>query len=67
MKRSFNLPAIVLLALTGHSAGAQSAPAPYHLLNTIVIGGEGGWDYLNVDPVGKRLYLSHGTQVEVVD
>ena len=56
------------LALAG-PALAQKAPAaaPYHLLNTIAIGGEGGWDYLNVDPAGERLYVSHGTQVEVVD
>ena len=56
------------LALSG-PAFAQKAPAaaPYHLLNTIAIGGEGGWDYLNVDPAGERLYVSHGTQVEVVD
>ena len=61
------------LALTG-PALAQTTPAPafapaapYRLLHTITIGGEGGWDYLSVDPVGERLYLSHGTQVEVVD
>jgi len=40
---------------------------PYRLLHTIAVGGEGGWDYLSVDPAGERLYLSHGTQVEVVD
>ena len=57
------------LTLFGGPALAQKAPAaaPYHLLNTIAIGGEGGWDYLNVDPAGERLYVSHGTQVEVVD
>ncbi len=60
------------LTLGSGAAGAQTAPAPraglpYRLLNTIAIGGEGGWDYLNVDPAGKRLYLSHGTQVDVVD
>ena len=52
------------------AARAQAAmvpPVPYHLLNTIAIGGEGGWDYLNVDPAGERLYVSHGTRVEVVD
>lgn len=57
---------LALLALAGHSASAQSGSAPYHLLSTIAIGGEGGWDYLNVDPAGNRLYVSHGTQVEVV-
>ncbi|WP_317191939.1 YncE family protein [Hymenobacter rubidus] len=51
-------------------AQAQAAlvpPTPYRLLNTISIGGEGGWDYLSVDPAGERLYVSHGTQVEVID
>ena len=65
-----NLLLAAPLALTffGPAAHAQTAPAaPYHLLNTIAIGGEGGWDYLNVDPAGERLYVSHGTQVEVVD
>jgi len=66
-----NLLLAMPLALTlfGGPALAQTAPAaaPYHLLNTIAIGGEGGWDYLNVDPAGERLYVSHGMQVEVVD
>jgi DNA-binding beta-propeller fold protein YncE len=65
------LAALGALFLLGGAARAQSvpaaAPAPYHLLNTIAIGGEGGWDYLSVDPAGARLYVSHGTQVEVVD
>ena len=67
MKRSFIPSAVALLTLAGPAAHAQTAPAPYHLLSTIPVGGEGGWDYLSVDPAGKRLYLSHGTQVEVVD
>ena len=65
------LTAPLALALVGRAAPAQPAPAgaaaPYRLLNTIAIGGEGGWDYLSVDPAGERLYVSHGTQVEVVD
>jgi len=61
------LLAALVLRLGSGMALAQTAPAPYHLLSTIAVGGEGGWDYLSVDPAGKRLYLSHGTQVEVVD
>ena len=63
------LPLAAALMLLGGAALAQTAPAtaPYHLLHTITIGGEGGWDYLSVDPAGERLYLSHGTQVDVVD
>ena len=65
-----NLLLAAPLAFTffGSAARAQTAPAaPYHLLNTITIGGEGGWDYLKVDPAGERLYVSHRTRVEVVD
>ena len=65
------LTAPLALIFAGPAAHAQTAPAasaaPYHLLNTIAIGGEGGWDYLKVDPAGERLYVSHGKQVEVVD
>jgi len=65
-----NLLLAATLTLTlGGAALAQtpSAKMPYRLLHTIAVGGEGGWDYLNVDPAGQRLYLSHGSQVEVVD
>ena len=31
------------------------------------IGGEGGWDYLSVDPAAHRLYVSHATHVVVID
>lgn len=39
----------------------------YHLLNKIEVGGEGGWDYLIVDSVAHRLYVSHATKVVVID
>ena len=67
---SFAAPLALALALTTTLSSAQPAKAPappYRLLNTITIGGTGGWDYLSVDPAGERLYVSHGTQVEVVD
>ncbi|GAB3638262.1 hypothetical protein GCM10027422_38520 [Hymenobacter arcticus] len=67
-----NLLLLAPLALTFGSGAApapnaSAATPPYRLLHTIAVGGEGGWDYLQVDPAGKRLYLSHGAQVEVVD
>src|SRR5258708_39422110 len=43
------------------------ADGPYHLLNEIPVGGEGGWDYLSVDPAGHRLYVSHATKAVVID
>ncbi|GAB2846872.1 hypothetical protein GCM10027044_02280 [Hymenobacter ruber] len=62
-----NLLLAAPFALTFFGPAAPAQTVPYHLLNTIAIGGEGGWDYLKADPAGERLYVSHGTRVEVVD
>jgi DNA-binding beta-propeller fold protein YncE len=39
----------------------------YSVIKKIPIPGTGGWDYLTVDEAARRLYVSHGTQVEVID
>src|SRR2546426_8711200 len=43
------------------------ADGSYHFLKEIPVGGEGGWDYLSVDEAGRRLYVSHGIKVVVID
>ena len=64
MKRHF----LLLLSLISFAAIATaSGSEPYHFLKEIPIGGEGGWDYLSLDPAGHRLYLSHATKVVAVD
>ncbi len=81
--RRFALPfaaATLLCAIVAaptHLLAQQGAPAvgtlsasiqsPYHVIDRWKIGGEGGWDYLNADPGAHRLYLAHGTRVDVVD
>lgn len=55
-----------LLTLTLIAATAFAAEG-YKVLNKIKVGGTGGWDYLTVDETNRRLYVSHGTLVEVVD
>ncbi len=55
--------ATVLLACT-LVAAQQSGYALLHRWN---IGGEGGWDYLTIDSSARRLYLSRGTHVMVLD
>jgi YVTN family beta-propeller protein len=45
----------------------RAAEGPYHFLKEITVGGEGGWDYLSVDPAAHRLYVSHGNEVVVID
>lgn len=39
----------------------------FAITRKVPIPGQGSWDYLSVDEGARRLYVSHGTQVEVVD
>ncbi len=39
----------------------------FHVTGKIEVGSEGGWNYLTVDSVARRLYISHATKVMVVD
>jgi len=54
------------LAIFAVSADAQAAKG-YHLIDTIAVGGEGGWDGLVADADAHRLYVSHATKVVVID
>jgi len=66
MKILLLLPLLSGAALLANQRTPPVAPT-YRLLQTTPVGGEGGWDYLAVDAAAQRLYLSHGTQVEVLD
>ncbi|HWY20330.1 MAG TPA: YncE family protein [Candidatus Acidoferrum sp.] len=46
---------------------AVAADGGYSVIKKIPIAGQGSWDYLTVDAAARRLYVSHGTQVEVLD
>src|SRR5215470_19916510 len=65
MKRSM-LIALVIAGVLATSAPAF-APVKYEVKQKYVLGGDGGWDYLTFDPAGKRLFISRGTHVMVVD
>ena len=50
------------------AAVALAAAGPgYHVIKTYKIGGEGFWDYLTADASARRLYVSRGTHVVVLD
>jgi DNA-binding beta-propeller fold protein YncE len=49
------------------SSSAIAAPPSYHLIKKVKLGGEGFWDYLSIDSAARRLYISRGTHVMVVD
>jgi DNA-binding beta-propeller fold protein YncE len=46
---------------------AQAPAARYEKSHKIAVGGEGGWDYLTVDAEARRLYVSRGNRIVVVD
>ena len=46
---------------------AFAAPPTYKVINKIKVGGGVRWDYAYLDSANHRLYVSHGTQTEVID
>src|SRR3984957_8310852 len=56
-----------LLAGMALAALPAVAQKPYHVRDKWKVGGEGGWDYLTADAAAHRLYITHGTRVEVLD
>ena len=48
-------------------AAFPQGPSGYHLLKKIKLGGEGFWDYLAFDSPTRRLFISRGTKVIVLN
>jgi YVTN family beta-propeller protein len=64
------MKSLSILTLAVSLVAIHSTPAAdvnYHLLKTIPVSGDGGWDYLAVDSAAQRLYVSHGSKVVVID
>jgi len=66
MKTNLSL-AVFSLCLIWNAAPVLAADGNYHFLKEIPVGGKAQWDYLKVDSEAHRLYLSHGTKVDVLD
>lgn len=49
------------------AAGPAAGPSGYHLLKKIKVGGEGFWDYITFDSPTRRLFISRGTKVMVLN
>ena len=69
MLRTILASLVVVAGAATLVASAFAAPqaSGYHLVKKVTLGGEGGWDYLNVDSDTHRVFVSHGTHVMVVD
>jgi DNA-binding beta-propeller fold protein YncE len=63
---SWALTLAAALLLSSQAPAADEAPA-YHLVKEIPIAGDTGWDYLSIDAEARRLYVTHGTHIVVVD
>jgi YVTN family beta-propeller protein len=56
---------VPILGLALQTVSAQDSQG-FHVTKTFKIGSPGGWDYISVGP-DHKLYVSHGTQVNILD
>lgn len=66
MKRQFAITLMFSISIVAAGA-AQSGSGKYHLVKTISVAGDEGWDYVTVDSSARRVYVSHGSHVVVLD
>ena len=62
--KKYRVLAVILLT-TGLSY-AQHKPT-YHISDIFSIKGSGGYDYMTVDSASEKLYVSHGSQVNILN
>jgi hypothetical protein len=65
--RLSNSMGLVVLSFIVLNGTADSIPLPYHVVQRYSVPGDGGWDYISIDSEARRLYVSHGTRLEVLD
>ena len=59
---------IILIAFIATISVINAQPVTgLHIINTFHIASTGGWDYLEPGPVNDWLYISHGTQVNIIN
>jgi hypothetical protein len=59
--------ALVVFAVARLDSQTQPPETSYKVLKKIELGGEGGWDYLTIDPEARRLYIPRGSHTMVMD
>jgi len=64
-----SLAVAVVFSAVAFSRTAAPAPAGsgYHVIKTVPVGGEGGWDYVYIHSDARRVYVSRGTHTMVLD
>jgi YVTN family beta-propeller protein len=67
MKKTLSHIIIVILLTNSDLIKSQTVNSSYKISNKIKVVGDGGWDYLVSDDSTGRLFVSHGTIVQVVN
>ena len=66
MRRILIAAGVVTLAIAPSAAYSAATPH-FHVERRIALPGDGGWDYIALDATWRRLFVTHGTHVHVVD
>jgi DNA-binding beta-propeller fold protein YncE len=64
---SLSLAMALCVGLMSRAAAPAPGPSGYHVIKTVSIPGDEGWDYLNVDAAARRVYISHGSHVVLMN
>lgn len=60
-------PVLACVFLASLIAPACRADGPYRFLKEIPVAGDEGWDYLSIDDAARRLYVTHASEIVVID
>jgi len=66
-KSSIFVLCLLVIGIAAVRADDVKPQGPYKVVNTLQIGGTGGWDYISVDPETHRLYIPRSDHALVVD
>ncbi|MGH9776549.1 MAG: YncE family protein [Candidatus Acidiferrales bacterium] len=61
------LRSVFIVCCVFTATAALAGPSGYTIKKTVKVGGEGGWDYIEVDSATRRLFISRATHVMVLD
>jgi YVTN family beta-propeller protein len=59
--------ALLVLSCVAPLLAIAGSAVNYQQLKKVSVPGNGGWDYVTVDASARRVYVSHSTQVDVLD
>ena len=63
----FALAGILWTGSFSSEAAPRAGASGYHVIKTVPVPGDDGWDYVAVDSAARRVYISHGTHVVVMN